>query len=908
MGNDFQFIGKDTLSLQDIAYQIGRLSEDLRETVVVDDAKKRVREIIQNPDAARILGPQRIQGIWNDVRKMEDMGGIRSYLTNVSRFIDKEDRAKDSWENLAQYIGQVEVPPDAQAQEEIPQNEQSEVYAAPVGASVGSADSGTQSSAAVPQEASITPAEALILHGFGNPSCPQKALTLADVLSMSEDESPQVQIETEDLVKLLGELAEKLSGIEQRLEAKKLVTDFFNKDLIKKVFGHTRMGWIRQDLMNAMTSEDIQRVIERLAQQVKADGLPVPTEEDSKRKSVLQRWQNKEVKVETWFERDRSFVGIKVDATDDYIAEWWDDDVQQAFEDGFFERGKHFEQSVVKYADHLEMNAYPEKKETERYVLPLGQNFEADKRDEQFLGAMVPFGAMATVESVVRQGQDVEVVSGVYAGLRGKINKIGKLVEIELTEPWTGRVNNIAMQIPAGESIEIPHADVDETRNANALLQDAVGEEVDWVEAEEKINTFLDMQTRSIFNLKEYMDEVNKKLDEYGLEVKGLKSQDPAGEESMAVFYNEFHDAMEGASLDIRWSSKGKRTFIKAEIYLPASEDQKQEEELNEKIVSELETEIDKKANEQASEAWSNPEDDWIDEYGEVWVKAEFGDATAINGELVKDETRLRPPEGFEETSKGGDIPTAEEIVELRFVIDVVVDKLNLTYERVEKVADKEYKRKLIAISVSGNAEIWAKPKGEENESNKGRDEDLLFQMIYPEEGKISAAEILSIARDAEANDKIEGGFGNDVYAAIEQLADAGLLTIGNHGKPIGDDEPARTQHSDHPEDLEYPDDPDASESEKVVAPKIDKKDKKEINDYLYDLGKQYHKSIPLDDIRANLQAHGLDIEDAILTGRDGRDTFDLTMGGQIVSNSMLMMSWHKMEPSGNWEINAYLS
>jgi hypothetical protein len=516
-----------------------------------------------------------------------------------------------------------------------------------------------------------------------------------------------------------------------------------------------------------------------------------------------------------------------VDATDDYIAEWWDDDVQQAFEDGFFERGKHFEQSVVKYADHLEMNAYPEKKETESYVLPLGQNFEADKRDEQFLGAMVPFGAMATVESVVRQGQDVEVVSGVYAGLRGKINKIGKLVEIELTEPWTGRVNNIAMQIPAGESIEIPHADVDETRNANALLQDAVGEEVDWVEAEEKINSFLNMQTRSIFNLKEYMGEVNKKLAEYGMEVKGLKSQDPAGEESMPVLHDGY--AMEDASLDIRWSSKGKRTFIKAEIYLPASEDQKQEEELNEKIVDELETEIDKKANEQASEAWSNPEDDWIDEYGEVWVKAEFGDATAINGELIKDETRLRPPEGFEETSKGGDIPTAEEIVELRFVIDVVVDKLNLTYERVEKVADKEYKRKMIAISVSGNAEIWAKPKGEENEASR-------------------------------------------------------------------------------PEDLELPDNQETSESEKVVAPKIDKKDKKEINDYLYDLSKQYHKSIPLDDIRANLQAHGLDIEDAILTGRDGRDTFDLTMGGQIVSNSMLMMSWHKMEPSGNWEINAYLS
>lgn len=40
------------------------------------------------------------------------------------------------------------------------------------------------------------------------------------------------------------------------------------------------------------------------------------------------RPSREDLRVETWFERDRAFVGIKDVTTDRFIAEWWDDDVR----------------------------------------------------------------------------------------------------------------------------------------------------------------------------------------------------------------------------------------------------------------------------------------------------------------------------------------------------------------------------------------------------------------------------------------------------------------------------------------------------------------------------------------------------------------------------------------------------
>lgn len=70
----------------------------------------------------------------------------------------------------------------------------------------------------------------------------------------------------------------------------------------------------------------------------------------SKRKA---RPTREDVTVETWFERDRAHVRIDERRTGKILIEWWDDDVRQLFEDGFFRRGRGFEDSVLDYGEHL---------------------------------------------------------------------------------------------------------------------------------------------------------------------------------------------------------------------------------------------------------------------------------------------------------------------------------------------------------------------------------------------------------------------------------------------------------------------------------------------------------------------------------------------------------------------------
>lgn len=40
--------------------------------------------------------------------------------------------------------------------------------------------------------------------------------------------------------------------------------------------------------------------------------------------------------VDQWFERDRAMVHVTTKDTEQTVAEWWDDDVGQMVEDGFF--------------------------------------------------------------------------------------------------------------------------------------------------------------------------------------------------------------------------------------------------------------------------------------------------------------------------------------------------------------------------------------------------------------------------------------------------------------------------------------------------------------------------------------------------------------------------------------------
>lgn len=52
--------------------------------------------------------------------------------------------------------------------------------------------------------------------------------------------------------------------------------------------------------------------------------------------------------VEVWEERDRLHIHLL--QGDRTVAEWWDEDAREMFEDGFFKRGKELEASVIEYA------------------------------------------------------------------------------------------------------------------------------------------------------------------------------------------------------------------------------------------------------------------------------------------------------------------------------------------------------------------------------------------------------------------------------------------------------------------------------------------------------------------------------------------------------------------------------
>lgn len=60
--------------------------------------------------------------------------------------------------------------------------------------------------------------------------------------------------------------------------------------------------------------------------------------------------KNKDVEVNTWFERDRANVRVDVDGNT--VADWWDDDVHELVQDGFL-NPKDYEGSAIEYLKHL---------------------------------------------------------------------------------------------------------------------------------------------------------------------------------------------------------------------------------------------------------------------------------------------------------------------------------------------------------------------------------------------------------------------------------------------------------------------------------------------------------------------------------------------------------------------------
>jgi len=82
-----------------------------------------------------------------------------------------------------------------------------------------------------------------------------------------------------------------------------------------------------------------------------------------------------EVEIGSWAERDRIGIWLTDKRTDKTIAEWWDEDARQMFEDGFFKPGdiRHqtisggaFEESVLDYAESVGLLA----KQTQPAIIP----------------------------------------------------------------------------------------------------------------------------------------------------------------------------------------------------------------------------------------------------------------------------------------------------------------------------------------------------------------------------------------------------------------------------------------------------------------------------------------------------------------------------------------------------------
>jgi hypothetical protein len=95
---------------------------------------------------------------------------------------------------------------------------------------------------------------------------------------------------------------------------------------------------------------------------------------------------------------------------------------------------------------------------------------------------------------------------------------------------------------------------------------------------------------------------------------------------------------------------------------------------------------------------------------------------------------------------------------------------------------------------------------------------------------------------------------------------------------------------------------------------------KKRMNKDLAEISRNYHRAIPLDDIFKSLKKEGVvPVQEdmtpwaGLLLGRDGRASIELVRSDEFgiyhpVANAMLVLSWYKMEQTGNYEVNAYVS
>ena len=88
-----------------------------------------------------------------------------------------------------------------------------------------------------------------------------------------------------------------------------------------------------------------------------------------------------------------------------------------------------------------------------------------------------------------------------------------------------------------------------------------------------------------------------------------------------------------------------------------------------------------------------------------------------------------------------------------------------------------------------------------------------------------------------------------------------------------------------------------------MTSAAIEKSNRSRANDELIAINREYHHGLPLSEIDAILTKHGFTgMEAAIYCGREGR------VHEQVGPKTWILLTWHKMENTGRYEIVAYLS
>lgn len=91
-------------SLADVAIELRKLSETIRHSPSVTDARLCVIRFLTRPDVREVLGNTRIEWMKRDLRKATDVASVDVFISNTARYLEKDDgetRFSASWEDLA---------------------------------------------------------------------------------------------------------------------------------------------------------------------------------------------------------------------------------------------------------------------------------------------------------------------------------------------------------------------------------------------------------------------------------------------------------------------------------------------------------------------------------------------------------------------------------------------------------------------------------------------------------------------------------------------------------------------------------------------------------------------------------------------------------------------------------------